>query len=73
MKKYEKKFVNELGNEIVVRVTKKDIHNVPGVSIFIEGPTSDTENHITLLEAEVIYKCLGLLIEEMKKSEFKNI
>lgn len=71
MKKYEEKFTNELGNEILVHVSEKETHGAPGVSIFIEGPTSDTENHVTLLEAEAIYKCLGLLIEEMKKSEFR--
>ena len=69
MQTYEKKFTNERGNEIVVRVTEKETHGVPGVVIFIAGPISDTENHVTLLEAEVIHEELGRVIKELKKRE----
>lgn len=54
-----KNFINELGNEIQVQVTKKEIDGVPGVLLFIAGPTSDTEVHITKQEAEVLYQELG--------------
>lgn len=47
-------FTNELGNEITVAVTAKDIDGVPGVLITIDGPTSRSENHITRQEAEVL-------------------
>ncbi|MDO8589777.1 MAG: hypothetical protein Q7R69_00700 [bacterium] len=65
MQKYEKKFINELGNAIDVQVSAKDIEGIKGVSIFISGPTSNTENNVTLAEAKVIHEQLGLLIEKM--------
>lgn len=68
----EKKFVNELGNEIIVRVTDKETCGLPGVLLFIAGPKSDIENHITLMEAEVICEQLSLVIEQIKKSLSKR-
>lgn len=65
--RHEEKFVNEFGNNITVRISERDIRGVKGVMIFIAGPTSDTENQITLMEAEIIYKQLGLLIKKMKQ------
>ncbi len=65
MKKYEKIFKNELGNEITVRVNENITEGVKGVSIFISGPTSETENNITLMEAEVIYEQLGNVINDL--------
>lgn len=67
MKKYEEEFENEFGNKIVVKVSEIDVQGKKGVSIFISGPTSDTENSITLVEAEVIYKQLGALIQSIKQ------
>jgi len=58
----QKNFINELGNAITVEVSAKEIDGVPGVLIYIEGPTSLTENHITRKEAEVIYEALGTLL-----------
>jgi len=58
----QKNFTNELGNAITVEVSAKEIEGVPGVLIYIEGPTSLTENHITRKEAEVIYEALGNLL-----------
>lgn len=55
-------FTNELGNEIEVSVTEKEIDGVDGVLIFIAGPTSDTENHVTRMEAEIIYRELGKVL-----------
>ena len=55
-------FHNELKNEIKVAVYEEPIDGVKGVMIFIQGPTSDTENHITRMEAEEIYKQLGKVL-----------
>ncbi len=55
-----RKFINELGNEITVNVSEKPINDVGGVLIYMEGPTSVTENHITRAEAEI-------LLEELKE------
>lgn len=54
-----KRFTNELGNEITVKVTKKGIDGVEGIFISIEGPTSLSENHITKKEAVVLLEMLG--------------
>ncbi len=57
-----KTFPNELGNEIKIVVTKKEINGVRGVLIYIEGTTSTLENHITFLEAkELLYQLNGLI------------
>lgn len=63
MKDNEKVFINELGNEITLSVTKKEIDGVDGVLIYIKGPHSDTENHITQKEAEELYCELKKVVE----------
>ncbi len=57
-------FTNELGNSIEVEVSKKEIEGVDGVLIYISGPTSLTENHVTRKEAEVIYEQLGEILKK---------
>ena len=54
-----KKFTNELGNTIELKVSEKNIEGAPGIVIFIAGPTSDIEIHITRKEAEVLSKELA--------------
>jgi len=58
-------FINELGNTIKLHVSKKDIEGVDGVLMHIEGPTSDTDVHITRKEAEVLYEELGKILDEV--------
>jgi hypothetical protein len=64
MEKPAEEFVNELGNAIAVSVVEKDIDGVGGVLISISGPTSTTENHVTRMEAEIIYRELGKVLED---------
>ena len=52
-------FENELGHKIKLKITKKEIDGVAGVLIHIEGPDSETDNHITWEEAEKLYAELG--------------
>lgn len=52
----QKVFVNELGNEITLSISEKDIDGVEGVLIEITGPTSDTEIHITKSEARTFFE-----------------
>ena len=66
MHKQEKQFVNELGNSIKVKVSEIDIKGIKGVSILIAGPTSETENQITLIEAKIIHEQLGILLENLE-------
>ena len=67
MHKQEQKFINEFGNSIEVRVSETVVEDTKGVSIFIAGPTSNTENQVTLTEAKVIHEQLGLLIEKIEQ------
>lgn len=59
---YTRRFQNELGNDIVVQVKDDAMQKVPAVSIYIEGPNSDSEMIITKAEAlevlEGLYKVL---------------
>ena len=59
-----KTFHNELNNKITVKITEKDIDGVAGVIIYISGPTSETENHITRMEAKEIYVQLKDLFDK---------
>lgn len=60
----EKVFTNELGNQIKIDVSEKEIEGVGGIFIEIEGPTSSTELHITKEEARVLYDELGVLLKK---------
>ena len=68
MNKLEKRFINEFGNTIEVKISEIDIKGIKGVSIFISGPTSDTENQVTLGEAKAIHELLGLCIEQIENN-----
>lgn len=59
-------FINELGNTITVDVTSLPIDGVDGINIHIEGPTSETDNHVTRLEAE---KILSHLTDALEPSD----
>ena len=54
-----RKFTNEHGNEIQIQVSRKEVDGTPGVHIFLAGPASDTEVHITRREAEILHEELG--------------
>lgn len=56
-------FINELGNTIIVDVTNLPIDGVEGINIHIEGPTSETDNHVTRMEAEKILSHLADALE----------
>jgi hypothetical protein len=63
-------FKNELGNDITLAVYDLPTDGVPGVMIFIRGPKSDTENHITLIEAEKLYDQLGDAISKSRHAAY---
>ncbi len=58
-----KSFINEVGNKISVEVTEQVINGVDGILIAIEGPTSQTEIHITRMEAKILLEQLGDLLK----------
>ncbi len=64
-------FTNEVGNVIHVKASRKEISGVDGINIHIAGPDSDTDVHVTCMEAEVIYEQLGIALE-IKEDEALN-
>lgn len=52
------KFINELGNTITINVTADGIYCI----VNIIGPTSETENIITRLEAKMLHRMLGAFL-----------
>jgi len=63
MATYSRRFVNELGNSIVVQVSDEMRHGVKGVRIYIEGPDSDTENFVTRQEAVELLEGLSKIMK----------
>jgi hypothetical protein len=58
-----KTFTNELGNKISIEVLERVTNGVDGILIYIEGPTSNTEVHITRQEAQVLLKALRQVLD----------
>ena len=54
-----KSFTNEIGNKISIEVTEQVINGVDGILIAIEGPTSQTEVHVTRMEAKILVEQLN--------------
>lgn len=52
-------FTNELGNEITISVEEQEVAGVPGILMKLTGPTSESTNHITKKEAEILYQELS--------------
>lgn len=63
----EKIFANELGNTIHLQVVEKQLEGVAGIYIYIAGPTSATELHITRREAEVLHRELSLTLGSLSE------
>ena len=64
MRTYSKQMVNEIGNSVTVHVSEKDISGVRGVLLSIIGPSSETDIHVTRLEAEAMRDQLILLLKD---------
>lgn len=67
-------FLNEFSRLIKVKsIVSGEKSNDEGkwtklVTITIESKDSISENTITLMEAEIIYMCLGMVIDDAKKT-----
>lgn len=86
MKSTTNNFTNELGNKIKLRVSKENSidgknsktgqeYDFDGVNIWLEGPTSVSENTITYQEAWAIHQTLGKFLKanKQKKSNVDQI
>ena len=59
-------FVNELNNKITVKVKQhRTDSRYRGVTVMIVGPTSMSENLITLKEAKELHKTLGKYLRDL--------
>ena len=57
-------FKNELGNQISIQVIEQVINGVDGVLVSIKGPSSQTEMHITRLEAKILLEQLQAVFDK---------
>lgn len=57
-------FQNELGHNITLEVSAKEIEGVAGVLISIAGPSSHTELHITQKEAKMLTYELTQILQD---------
>lgn len=64
---YTRRFQNELGNDITLQVKDASMQKVPSVSIYIEGPDSDTEMIITKAEALEVLEGLYTVLKARKR------
>jgi hypothetical protein len=67
MRIYSRQFVNELGNTITLRVSVEERHGTKGISIYIAGPDSDTENFVTSQEAVELLEGLSKLLKPKRR------
>lgn len=61
------RFRNENGNDIYVRVTEEPIQGVPGILLYIAGPDSDAEMHITRQEGIELLEVLSKLLRSRRR------
>ena len=57
------RFRNEKGNDIYVRASEEPIHGVSGILLYIAGPDSDTEMHVTRQEGLELLTVLSKLLK----------
>lgn len=57
------RFRNEKGNGIYIRISEEPLQGVPGLLLYVAGPDSDTEMHITRQEGVE----LSLLLTKLLK------
>lgn len=64
---YIRRFENELGNQILVQVKEASPRKAPSVSIYIEGPESESEMIVTKQEAIEILEGLYQVLKRKKR------
>ncbi|MEK7510778.1 MAG: hypothetical protein AAB582_00890 [Patescibacteria group bacterium] len=57
------RFRNERGNDVYLRVNEEPIHGVPGILLYVAGPDSDTEMHVTRQEGLELLMLLSKLLK----------
>lgn len=62
------RFRNEKGNDIYIRANEEPILGVPGILLYVAGPDSDTEMHITRQEGLELLTLLTKLLKPGRRS-----
>lgn len=57
------RFRDEKGNDTYVRATEAPIGGIPGILLYVAGPDSDTEMHVTRQEALELMNVLSKLLK----------
>jgi hypothetical protein len=57
------RFKNERGNDVYLRVTEEPLLGVPGVLLYVAGPDSDSEMHITRQEGLELLAALTKILK----------
>lgn len=61
------RFRNERGNDIYIRISEEPIQGVPGLHLYVAGPDSDTEMHITRQEGIELSLLLTKLLKPSRR------
>ncbi len=57
------RFNNENGKEIYIRASEEPIHDVPGVLLYLTGPDTEAEMHVTRKEGVELLILLSKLLK----------
>jgi hypothetical protein len=60
---FTNRFTNELGNAIYVRAREEPIGRTPGIVLYLAGPDSDMEMHVTRQEAVELLQALARILK----------
>ena len=67
MKIYSRNFVNEEGNQIIVRISEETRHGMKGILIYLAGPDSEMENFVTPQEAVELLEGLSKILKPRRR------
>lgn len=57
------RFRNEKGQDVYVRASEEPLHGTPGILLYIAGPDSDSEMHVTRQEGLELLAVLSKLLK----------
>ena len=63
MATYSRQFTNELGDSVTIQVSDEMRHDVKGIRIYVEGPSSDVESFMTRQEAVEVLEGLSKIMK----------
>jgi len=62
------RFRNEKGEDVYVRASEEPLHGAPGILLYIAGPDSDSEMHVTRQEGLELFTLLSKLLKPGRRS-----